>query len=100
VTETITMPKLEGDTNPTSEARPTISRELSFSTTSARVAINEERGAPSTLEKRKRIQGCWFLFLEENGFEREWDPKGPPIGTYANNGCCLGPRKSNPFPSF
>ena len=87
------MPKIERDVEQTSEERPTISRELSYSTASAREAINEERGAPSTIEKRKRIQGVWFSFLEENGLQREWDPRGPPIGTYTNNECCLGPRK-------
>ena len=60
------------------------SRESSYYMESGREDINEERGAPSTLQKRRRVEGLWFSFLETLGLERKWDPKGPSTGTYGD----------------
>src|SRR3982074_2074351 len=95
-TETTTTTKRERDADPADEnisyivKRSVSSREPSYFTASAREAISDERGAPSTLTKRRKVQGFWFAFLEENGFQREWDPKGPSIGTCADVEYYLG----------
>jgi hypothetical protein len=61
-----------------SKTRGSVSlREQSYHMDIGRRAIIDERGAPSTQWKRKRIQGFWFAFLEEHGFQREWDTNGP-----------------------
>jgi hypothetical protein len=61
-----------------------VSQDLLHNTDDVEETVIIDTAAPGTQATRKRIEDLWLVFLEEKGFERKWDSKGPTIGMYTD----------------
>lgn len=58
------------------------SQESQYTGDDVNKTVIDDMAAPGTKATQKRIKELWLTFLEEKGYQRKWDSKGPTIGMY------------------